>query len=129
MTKAEFHAMDKTPGMVLYVTAQAGTRKAAGRLVKIFKDSAVLDFTKKGIYNTVDHRFFRCEELTAVPIPKGKRATRRLFHYRCEETGAVFATIEEATAWLAGSVSGFYAAVEDGRPFKGFHFVKIGGMR
>ena len=70
MTREEFHVMEKPAGMTFYVRASTANKKRSGRLVKVFKDSVVLDFTEEGNYNRVDHRLFRCEEIFLTPIVK-----------------------------------------------------------
>lgn len=103
MTKEEFHTMEKPVGMTLYVIANVDTCKAAGKLVKVFKDSVILDFTAAGIYNNVDHRLFRCEEISATPVTKTKSVNFLQPKYRCEEA-------------------------REGRAFKAYYFTQLGGI-
>ena len=128
MTKEEFRAMEKSVGMTFYVIANVNTCKPAGKLVKVFKDSVILDFTADGVYNNVDHRLFRCEEISAEPVTKAKPVNSLPPKYRCEETGEIYATIYEAAAACQDSVSGLYLALHDGRAFKGYHFTQLGGI-
>ncbi len=125
MTKEEFRAMEKIPGRIFYVKANVGTLAAAGKLVKVFKDSVILDFTPPGVYNDVDHRLFRCEEISAEPVKKEKKPSAALPRYRCEETGEIFATLEEAAAWCHGTAGGIYWAIRERRAYKGYRFVKL----
>lgn len=128
MTKEEFRAMEKIPGMIIYVPANVGTLAAAGKLVKVFKDSVILDFTPPGVYNDVDHRLFRCEEISAEPVKKERKQGAALPHYRCEETGDIFATLKEAAAWCHGSAGAISWAIREGRTYRGHRFVKLEGQ-
>ncbi len=127
MTREEFQALADASGTVLYPIAYAGKDRASGKLVKIFKDTAVLDFTLVGVYNTVDYRSFRYQQLSAVPVSKKERDGVKLTSFRCVETGKEYETLTKAAAEIGGTVDGISKAIKDRRAYRGFHFEKLTG--